>query len=497
MRSEALEKLAYARRKVAALKAESDPLPFLRDLFDKQLQFVTDQSRWKSALCPRRAGKTTLVPAYAFAAALRPEMFSKRWESRGVPAIVRYWAISEDRAEELMWEPLKRFAQKWGIPCRFDNQKLTVYLANGNQIRLVGADKEKESHKKRGDGVILELVDECSVYGEYLRTMVIQVMLPSAMDFGGSICLFGTPGVAWRGFWFEVTGPEEAFTGIVAHADEDAPKRQKGWSRHAWDSLDNPFIDAAAELAQIREDFSLSEDDPAYMREYRGKWVRDTGGLFYAWDVTRNQYEYLPRLPKGAAWEYSLGWDLGKDKNQALMVWAFSKDSKCLWEVYSRQGFRDTVDVAERVRQLDQELGGIPFKVADLGGLGVTVVEDFQRAHGIVFEGAKKTDKKAFHRRFNEELRRGIIKTRKGSVLTNELSNIPKSLEKPDEPDPRFQDHVSDAALYSWRRAWHWDGAEPQKGKEGTRAAEKEWVDSEELEVIAAIRDAENGIWAE
>lgn len=432
-----------ARRKGTALTDTGLRERILASCFDKQRDFILDGAREKSALCPRRAGKTTLVPAYAYSKLL--ECPPGR--------IVRYWGITQDRAFQLMWQPLIRAADAYGLRIKPEKSALTIYLANGSEIRLVGADKAKEAEKKRGDATVLEIIDECSLYGPFLQLLAEEVIGPSVMDHLGTVCYLGTPGIVWDGFWFRLSGPagEKAVPGV---------------SRHSWDVYDNPFVPhAREEVERIRVKRNWPFDHPTYLREYRGRWVQDTEGLFYMYAPGRNDYDgTLPELPRGATWEYVLGWDLGFNDDMALVVWAFSEATPHLYEVHSWKKTKAlTGAVAEEVRRIEKRFGHISRKVADTGGGGKLTVEEMAAREHLYFEAAKKTDKAEMVRFMNDDFAGGFIRVRAGSELAQEYVTLAKDPEDPTAEDPRCPNHCADAALYSYRRARHYQHEAPSE----------------------------------
>lgn len=425
-----------AKRKGAQLADGDIRGRILASLFDKQREFVEDPNREKSALCPRRAGKTTLVPAYKYSVLLE-----------NPNRIARYWAITQDRAYQLMWAPLLRAAKQFDIAIKANEQLMTIWLPNGSEIRLVGADKAKEAEKKRGDPTVLEIIDECSLYGAYLQPLAEDVIGPSLMDHKGTLCYLGTPGIVWDGYWFRLSGPA-------------GEKAVKGVSRHGWDVYDNPFMPhAREEIEALRVKRGWPLDHPTYLREYRGRWVKDTEGLFYSYDPDRNDFETLPELPRGKSWEYTLGWDIGHNDDMALTAWAECPEvSPNIWEAFSWKRPKVGISVvADEVRRLEERLGHIHKKVADAGGVGKVVVQEMATREQLYFEPAKKTDKPGIVRFMNDDFLRGRIKVRKGSPLAQEYATLAKDPDDPTSEDSRCPNHCADAGLYSYRKARHFD----------------------------------------
>lgn len=416
---------------------------------------------------------------------------AKAWTWRGEVPIVRYWAPTRERAKVLMWRALIRFAERFQIPIREKESEQIIYLENGGEIRLVGADKDKEAQKQRGDPTVLEVVDEASVYGAHLEAMIEEVIGPSTDDFMGSVAVMGTPGIVFDGYWFGVSGPAEG------------TKLVEGWSRHWIDSFDNTYLPhLQAEVLEKKRLKKWADDNPTWLREYRGQWVNDLSALYYAWNPDLNVYggtpDARPQLPPGEKWEYVLGWDLGSPANQALVVWAFTKHDENLFEVYSKRNFDNWKDIASTVAELEEEFAPFTYMVADAGGLGGEVIREFGEKHGYWFDHAKKTAKFNFVTEFNDQLRRGVIKTLSGSELSNEYATLPKDPEDETQPAEGHPDHCCDAALYAWRRALYWDSApRDEKPSPGTDEAHRREAKEEERRAIRRIQQKGGRKWWE
>ncbi len=187
---------AEVRRRIAVQASNAVLVGKLKkELFDKQLAFVDDAEREKAALCTRRAGKTAMWARYARIVTLeRPR------------CIVRIWGITRLRAEQLIWNELKLMDARHGIECQYNETKGIATLPNGSEIRLLGADKDKEVEKKRGDKTALEIVLEAQMFGAYLENLVENVAKPCLFDLQGTFCLEGTPGPICTGYWWNVSG---------------------------------------------------------------------------------------------------------------------------------------------------------------------------------------------------------------------------------------------------------------------------------------------------
>jgi hypothetical protein len=150
------------------------------------------------------------------------------------------------------------------------------------------------------------------------------------------------------------------------------------------------------------------------------------------------------------------------------------------------------------VKQWEDELGGFVAKVADTGGGGKLTTEDIRKRYGITFEPAKKTEKFHFAQMLNDDLRAGRIKVFRNSPLAQEWAVLPKDPDDPMSEDPRFDNHCSDAALYSWRKARHyWFEAAPQPPPPGTPEALEAEAEATEAALDRQLKREESLPWYE
>jgi len=429
----------------------------LRPLFGQQLGVINDPSREKSVLCPRRAGKTTLVSSYLVTTALtKPRSIS------------RYWAISQRRAKQLMWEPIRRINQDFGLGLTdddFNGSENTVKFPNGSEIRIVGADKEKEIHKKRGDGTSLEIVDECQAMGDYIKPLVEDVIGPSLLDRRGTLCLMGTPGVVKAGFWYGVTGLDAPPSAAI-----------DGFSRHSWKISDNVALPhLLGDALELKRKRGWGDDHPTWRREYLGEWVDDAGALFYKFSNDRNLHRKPIEELCAPGWMHSLGWDIGWNDDMALVIWAWHPRDRILYEAFSwKKSHIITDDVMSVINSISGKLN-IVKQVVDTGGIGKVVAEEVRKRFGMHFEPAKKTEKYEHAMLMSDDLTAGRIKLRDGSPLHLEMSVLPSDPDSPEggglKEDPRYPNHCCDAGLYAWRGARHWlyepEEIRPRPGTEG------------------------------
>lgn len=438
------------------------------ELFDKQLAFVDDPSRNKSALCPRRAGKTSMWARYTTIEAMTKDR-----------VLIRIWSASRIRAKQLLWGEFDYLHRKYGVNTERNETELTIKFDNGSEIRLLGADKDKEVQKKRGDKTWMEIVLEAQSFGPYLKTLVEEVAEPCLFDLRGIFCMEGTPGPLCAGYWYEVSGRNDTAGKWTSVGGEGGIGR--GWSCHRWTMFDNPYLPhAKVELARLKAKRNWADDNPTYVREYLGRWVNDLTALFYAFDETRNLYRLHEVTPKGPGWSHVLGWDLGSRDDMALVLWAWHEHD---WHLYEAESWKKpgalASEVMEQIDHWEAQGYNIVKKVADTGGGGRMYVEEVMSRYSHVFEAAKKSEKYEHVRLFNEDLRVGKIKLKAGSPYHMEIRSLPRDPdwpdpEKPEKPPtehPGYPNHCSDSALYGFRAAQHYLSTEkPSTIKRGTPA---------------------------
>ncbi len=478
--------LRRLQRQIAAAKVGK----ILDELFKQQLDFVQDPSRNKGALCTRRAGKTEMWPRYSVKVALENPR-----------CLIRIWAINRIRAKQLIWENLKYLCARHQIKIVTHETELTVKFENGSEIRLLGADKDKEAQKKRGDKTILEIILETQMFGPYLQKLVEEVVEPCTMDLRGTICLEGTPGPLCSGYWYAVSGQEDlAHTWIskgsyVKEKTGEVKTVGAGWSMHHWSVLDNPHLPhMRTELQKLKKKRNWADDNPTYIREWLGRWVNDLSALFYKFDPIRNVYQPPPQ-PWGPGWNHVLGWDLGAKDDMALVVWGWHASSPKLYEAFSwkKPGALGN-EVMAQIAALELKGFNIVKKVADTGGGGKMYVDDIMSRYSQVFEAAKKTDKDGHVRLMNDDFLTGILQLQAGSEYAEEIVGLMRDPDWPPEDDPDAKprespscpNHCSDAGLYAYRAAYHFlhteERQKPPRGSAEAILAEQKALEDEDLQ---------------
>lgn len=122
-------------------------------------------------------------------------------------SLIRIWAINRLRAKQLLWQEFIDVAARHKVRIKTHETELTIRFENGSEIRLLGADKDKEAQKKRGDKTRMEVILESQLFGPFLKTLVEDVAEPCLFDHQGTMCMEGTPALYPRGTG--TTSPEE------------------------------------------------------------------------------------------------------------------------------------------------------------------------------------------------------------------------------------------------------------------------------------------------
>ena len=397
------------------------------DLFDKQLALIDDPSKQKAALCSRRAGKTYTCCYYMLEIA-----------HRFPNSLIPYIALTRPVAKRLMWGALKLANRQYHIGMKFNNNELIATLKNGSQISLNGANDEADIDKLRGSAYPLVVIDEAASYGPFLPELVEDVLEPALLDYQGTLLMTGTPNARCHGHFFDVT-----------------TKKEMGYSVHKWTIRENPYIPHASDYLERKlKTKGWREDNPVYMREWCGKWIRSDDSLVYRYSEANK----VAAFPEGL--EYILGVDLGFTDATAFCIWGFSQDSPNAYLVDCfKQTRLITSEIADIIDRLNDQYEFVAM-VCDEGGLGKSMVEEMRRRYALPIKPAEKRQKHAYIQYFNDGLQTNRILFHPGSPILDEWDLL-QWHENRTKEDPRFENHLSDAALYGWRECRHWLYEEP------------------------------------
>ncbi len=170
----------------------------IEDCHPEQRDFVCDSARRIVALVGRGGGKTT---------GGRARLVKRLLTSQRARTV--YIATTRDHAQRLMWEPLKELFSKLGFVAgrdvKYNETKLQVTIPKtGSFLWLFGADKPKEIEKLRGLAFHEVHIDEAASYSTgLLEILITQIVGPRLGDYGGCVCVYGTPGNRLQGLFYK------------------------------------------------------------------------------------------------------------------------------------------------------------------------------------------------------------------------------------------------------------------------------------------------------
>lgn len=453
-----------------------------------QVRLEADPHPFIAVRAARRTGKSTGVLFIVLIRCL--ERADSRWVVVG---------LTRGSIKRIYWDPLKKLNTAFELGVKFQHQLLTATLQNGSVIEFVGAENAAEIDKLRGSHYHGAVIDECKSYAPLVfKELVDDVLTAALLQNHGQLYIIGTPGDHLEGPFYLATAEEPVLTGST-----DSPELRSNaiygspvsypyvWSLHAWSLQDNltRFPDPRTGQTQTLWEMALamkalngwSDDNPTWRREFLGHWVANDAKRVYRYHSWRNDYipcaDTLWGLPGNIDTRLMrtvIGWDLGSKDGTAVVVWAWSPDTRDLWELHSERRYstpENPLNVSALARwyhELDDQYGPFEGFPCDPAGLATMVMETLATEHGVLLEPAEKKEKNDFIELMNNDFDAGYIHIRKGSELSEELiANrwLDKSLgldhkgrittKERRKEDPAIPNDVADAGLYAFRWCRH------------------------------------------
>jgi len=194
-------------------KSEKPKFVFDEFCFNKQVSFLRGPgSRFRNAVCSRRAGKTVGIAADMIDSALSNEEVN-----------LLYITITQQQARAIIWSDLVKIIEEFELECKTDNVRLTITFPNKSKIYIAGAKDRTEIEKFRGWKLMKCYIDECQSFRSYLKELINDIIIPALRDKRGQLFLTGTPGPVKAGIFFEYS-------------------QSKNWEGHHWTAFDNPHM---------------------------------------------------------------------------------------------------------------------------------------------------------------------------------------------------------------------------------------------------------------
>jgi hypothetical protein len=510
----------------------------------KQRALFTSKHRHRATRKTRRAGATSggcreliarsiTVSGHraTYVASTRNEARDRAWKNdsrSGFVDILRQFGLPEEH-------PSVEVQIVGGVRAEIRDQAMTIEFDNGSRIDLFGADDERALRKQRGLAKHVYWIDEAQDF-RHLETFYDAVVMASLTDYNGECWLSGTPGRDCVGMFYDITkepGPDGA--------------PLPGWEVHEIAVVDNPFFgrverrpdgkpfvvvdnlnaergafddedEAEAVARKVRweqtagkakADKGWKGDEPDFVREWLGKWVREDAryvypvhavsqyDLLYApqrlinnpmvgthprfdghpkWCDFKKAISDLPKMPKHnkrRQWMYALGVDFGYHPDPfALVALAFAYDTQDVYELFSwKCGRVHTDDQGMYMKMLWDALDSVVVFVGDPAGKQ----DDFEvwrTRMGLPIDEANKKGKNTLEEFLADDVRRGRIHLRIDSPLHVEMKHLVYLPTKPGKtrevakhrrtPDGKVHgDHCCDCARYAYSSLTHYMSRTP------------------------------------
>jgi len=447
---------------IQELKSRGEKPKFVLEdfCFPQQVKFIRDTSRYKTAVCSRRAGKSTACAADLVDLALRKPKSNQL-----------YITLTRGNAKRLVWKEVENIIQKFGLKVKANISDLSMTFENGSMIYYAGAATKDEVDKYRGFSFDKVYLDEAQSFRPYIQELIDDVLSYAVLDRGGSIVLIGTPGPIPAGYFFD-----------ASHSD--------GWKNFKWTIFDNIHIpDVEGRLAEERKRRGIKETDPVYLREALGLWVQDSDSLVFKYDRNLNHYTELP-----SDLVYIFGVDLGYNDADAIAILGYSKVDKKVYlvEEYIKRK-QNITELVNEIKRLVEKYKPIRIEI-DAGALGKKIAEEIIRRHQIPVNAAEKHRKLEFIELLNDDLRTGKLMIKRESVCAQDMVLVQWDILEKDRRtiSKGFHSDVTDAVLYGWRYCNHFfNEPTPIKVKTGEQQVNAFWdkeakrVDDKKNNVIA------------
>lgn len=421
----------------------------LKSCFRQQKEYITHPAKLKAVLCSRRAGKTYSSGVY---------LIKEAMENPGVSIL--YLGLTKESAKSVIFKDVVKqiLLDKGlteGIDFHIKFSPPMLEFANGSIIYISGADQNfKIANNLLGNKYKLIVIDECQSWTQDLEKIIYEILHPTTLDLGGTICMIGYPDLSVRKkklpiFYAVTTGKHEGLK----------------WELFKWNTLDNNkkppnATKTVAEshierLALIESQNPLYKKTPPYFANYLGEWFDDLNRLVYKYDQDINCIDKLPSSENG--YYYVMGLDLGFNDATAFIISAYSEYDKRLYFIdsFKKEGMIID-DVADKIQEFKDKY---PIHTIVVDNASKQVVETLKQRHGHHMIAAEKQDKMHYINMMNSDLMTAIIK-----IVGNKCEELKDEWRSCvyDEKNEKIiesaknENHLADAALYAWRYSYNY-----------------------------------------
>lgn len=433
------------------IKRRIAPQEIYDDLFEEQCRVVNDEKKHKAILTPRRAAKSWTICSLMIMECLRNP------HSRCL-----YLGLTRHSVKRIAWELIhkilrgqkvdedgKLIESKRNISFKTNKVELTIEFPNGATIELGGADSTTDAVEKYlGAAFDIIAIDEAGSFDPIVLDYLIDVVLePTLVERKGTLILAGTPRVIETGRFFDVT--------------TNPPEK---WGVHQWDTSKNPYVVKTwlAKIAELKAENPNIENEAWFVREYLGRWCKDTTDMVYRFESVNNLVlNYQPDT-----YQYVIGLDIGWEDASAFVVTGYSKHRKdfIIFESFKKSHMLPDA-IARSLKSLQARYQPSVI-VADASNK--TVIQEISTRYGVAIIPAEKQKKADWIELFNVDLTLKRIKIVQNTncEYIKEISELPWKYDKKGnrEEHPAYENHIVDAALYAFRYSYHYR-AKPVKKK--------------------------------
>ena len=419
---------AIAKKQNLIAKKYTEPL--LSGLFRQQREFLLSKSKRKLARCTRRAGKSHVIATYLIYSAYH------NYNSNNI-----YLGLTRDSAKRIMWKTFFELKEKYNLDFELHESDLTVHFQNRSVIIIYGADMLNLSKRLLGNKFDLIVCDEAQSFRDIiLKPLMEDVLEPTTMDNEGTICLTGTPHPKLAGYFYE------------------QDQILKEYEKHHWTVYDNIFMPHAKDWVEKKKiEKKWTDTTPTYVREWLGQWCHDPDAMVYKFNPRTNI-----SFDNQHYQNYVIGLDLGWHDATTFAVVGYNDHHHTAEVVHSEKYIHLIPSVIATMLQALQTKYNPIRIVADTGGLGKSIVEEFKQRYGLNIIAAEKTDKMSAIELYNSDLLDGtFFINHQCTELIAQLNTL--TYDDNGKEDPSIPNDCLDSSLYAHRFSRHYWATPPDK----------------------------------
>lgn len=424
---------------------------------DVQQKIILSKQSKKYLMAGRRAGKTEANILMASDKVIKP--YSN----------VLIICLTFETCLKLYWLPLVNLLEELGHNIESSSRtEGTISLDNGSTISLKGNNSVTDREKFRGANWDLVIIDEAQSQSA-LPYLINDIIEPTLIDKKGQLVLSGTgprvKGTYWEMLW-----------------DDNSSALKVNWSLK-----DNPFIpDYEKVLENIKKDKGLTDESPLFQREYLGLCVYDTDAQVFRLSE-QNYYtddefaNWVANQPVSDI-RFTAGLDYGYADSDAFIIICYSTSSPEKFVLYeykqNRTGITELYNAVKKGmdmvtsnplfnRSVSLNIGPFNEKTPDIDKFFYIfcdtneqkISQEFRTQYNLPTTNAYKYDKDMAVELLQEEVRKGNLKIKKGSIFEGEANKTIWLRNDKDEltrkiDDVNFHPDMMDAMIYSLRYIW-------------------------------------------